>query len=129
MVNKADKTGDPLKDLRVDIFQKETFQAMDALVIFIPKGQERSDEVQRVLDEAGSRREFPQDNGYIIRCPNVVDSFDKTLFEVEKGGWEHEHCDTCGRTIDVGDPYWISEDEVYLICDSCYQKLQTEEKA
>ncbi|MGD2094357.1 MAG: hypothetical protein PVH77_05045 [Phycisphaerales bacterium] len=115
----------PLKDLRAEMFKKGTFQAMDALVVFIPKGQKPSEEVQRVLDEAGPRRYYMKDGGSVIKCPYVVESFDNKLFKIEKGGWGHEHCDTCNNIISVGDSYWISEgDEVYLVCENCYQEIK-----
>lgn len=123
MAKQSDK--DPLKDLRAEMFEKETFQAMDALVVFIPKGQKPSKEVQRVLDEAGRRRYYMKDGGRIIKCPYVVESFDNKLFKIEKGGWEHEHCDTCNSIISAGDSYWISdENEFYLICNNCYQEIK-----
>ena len=125
MTKKSDEYQNPLKDLRSEMFEKETFQAIDALVVFIPKGQKPSKEVQRVLDEAGSQRHYMKDRGNIIKCPFVVESFDNTLFEIEKGGWEHEHCDICNSTISVGDSYWISEEnEVYLICNNCYREIK-----
>lgn len=115
----------PLKDLRAEMFEKETFQAMDALVVFVPKGQKPSKEVQDVLDEAGVRRYYMKEEGSVIKCPCVVESFDNKLFKIEKGGWGHEHCDTCNSVINAGDTYWISDgDEVYLICENCYKEIK-----
>ena len=123
MAKQSDK--DPLEDLRAEMFEKETFQAMDALVVFIPKGQKPSEEVQRVLYEAGVSRHYMKDGGSVIKCPYVAESFDNKLFKIEKGGWEHEHCDTCNNIISVGDSYWISEgDEVYLVCENCHQEIK-----
>ena len=112
------------------MFRKAVCPEMDALVVFVPKGQKPPPEVQRVLDEAGPQRWFPVDGGNVVKCPSVVDTYDERLFKLEKGGWDHEHCDSCGRTINVGEPCWAAEeaDEFFLICDVCHQELKTKEE-
>ena len=125
MTANSNKEQDFLKALRADIFRKTIFAKMDALVVFIPKGQEPSPEVKKVLDEAGPQRFYPQDGGNLVKCPYVVENFEKNIFMIEKDGWNHEHCDNCGTTIDAGETYWISEtDEIILICNGCYKQLQ-----
>jgi hypothetical protein len=125
MIADSNSEKDFFKGLQADMFKKTIFAKTDALVVFIPKGKEPPPEVKKVLDEAGPQRFYPKDGGHLVKCPYIGESFDKTLFTIEKDGWDHEHCDNCGTTIDVGESYWVSEtDEIILICDSCYQKLQ-----
>jgi len=130
MSNTSDELKDPLEGFKADMFRKTVCPEMDALVVFIPKGREPSPEVKKVLDEAGPQRWFPKEGGNIVKCPHVVDTFDEGLFKIEKGGWDHEHCEACGATIDVGKSCWEAEtdDEFFLICEGCYQKLKTRER-
>ena len=101
------------------------YSKLDALTVFIPKGQKPSPEIQKVLDEAGPQKWFAKDEGYLIKIPNVFESYDENLFKLEKDAWDHDHCDKCGAVIDSGDLCWVAdqEDGFYLFCDICYQKL------
>ena len=130
MSNNADEPKDLLEGFNVDMFRKTVCPKTDALVVFIPKDQEPSPEIKKVLDEAGPQRWFPKEDGNIVKCPNVVNTFDKTIFKLEKGGWDHEHCDACGNTIDAGMSCWIAkkDDELFLICELCYKKLKIREQ-
>ena len=127
MTANSNSEKDFFRGLRADMFRKTIFVKADALVVFIPEGQEPSPEVKKVLDEIGPQRFYPKEGGYLVKCPSVIASFDENLFTIEKDGWNHEHCDSCGTTIDVGESYWISEtDEIILVCNGCYQQLQQE---
>ncbi len=116
---------DPIDSLTASMFRQVRCPKMDALTVFIPKDQEPFPEVQKVLDEAGHQRWFPQDGGHLVKIPNVFDSYDDNLFKLEKDAWDHEHCYKCGATIDPDDLYWAAEPDncLYLFCESCYQKL------
>jgi hypothetical protein len=125
MIANSNSEKDFFKGLQADMFKKTIFAKADALVVFIPEGKEPPPEVKKVLDESGPQRFYPKDGGNLVKCPAVVENFDKNLFTIEKGGWDHEHCDNCGTTIDVGESYWVSEtDEIIFICNGCYRKLQ-----
>jgi hypothetical protein len=131
MTESSDDIRDPLEGLTAEKFRKAVCPETDALVVFVPEGKNPPPEVQRVLDEAGPQRWFPIEGGNLVKCPCVVDTYDESLFKLEKGGWDHEHCDSCGRTIDVGDSYWVAEDanEFILICNVCHQRLRTKEQS
>jgi hypothetical protein len=131
MTDPSDEIRDPLEGLTAEMFRKTVYPGTDALMVFVPEGKKPSPEVQKILDEAGSQRWFPVEGGNTVKCPFVTDTYDESLFKLEKGGWDHEHCDTCGCTIDVGDSCWVTEeaDEFFLICDVCHQKLRTKEQS
>jgi hypothetical protein len=111
------------------MFRKIHYVPMDALTIFIPKGQKPSPVVQKYLDEAGPCRWFPQDGGHLIKFPDVFKSYDDSLFKLEKNGWDHEHCDNCGNTISIDDECWEAESDensYCLFCSKCYNGLSEE---
>ena len=131
MSNTSDETKNLFEGFNADMFHKTVCPETDAPVVFIPKDQEPSPEIKKVLDEAGPQRWFPKENGNIIKCPNVVNTFDESLFKLEKGGWDHEHCDACGNTINAGVTCWIAkkDDKLFIICERCYKKLKLREKS
>jgi hypothetical protein len=116
---------DPIDRLTSSIFFKTRCPKKDALTVFIPKDQEPSPEIKKILDEAGPSRWFPQDGGHLVKIPNIFDSYDEKLFKIEKDAWDHEHCDKCGGTIEYDEICWVTELENnrYLFCNSCYRKL------
>lgn len=123
----SEKREGSLAGIQANMFRKTTCSKLDALVVFVPEGQDPPPDVQQVLDEIGPQRWYPEEGGHVVRCPYVVHTFDEKLFKVEKGGWDHEHCDACSGTIDVGQSCWVAEAHEgygYLICDDCYQKMR-----
>ncbi len=47
------------------------------------------------------------------------------LFVFEKGGWNHEHCDFCGKSVPVGETCWTTPDSNFVVfCEECYEKLK-----
>jgi hypothetical protein len=116
-----------LQNLQAEMFRETTFPGMDALVAFIPKGQDTPSEVKQTVDDAGSSRWFPHEGGWKVICPYFGQDFDPDLFTIEAGGWKHEHCDGCQSTISVGDSCWVAEtqDESFIICGNCHSKLET----
>ncbi len=115
-----------IDSLTSNMFRQVYCPKRDALTVFIPKDQKPSDEVQKVLDEAGPQRWYPQEGGNLVKIPNIFDSYDASLFKIEKDGWNHEHCDKCGTTINSGDLCWAAEsdDNTYLFCDNCCRNLK-----
>jgi hypothetical protein len=108
-------------------FEERIFPGMDALVAIVPKGGDVPGEVKQTVDDAGAGRWFPFEGGWKVVCPYTGQDFNSDRFTVEKGGWEHEHCDGCQGTIGVGDHCWVAEteDECYVICDNCHKMLRT----
>lgn len=113
-----------LTSLTADKFKQITLPKFDALTVFIPEGQKPSPEVQKVFDEADGEKWFPQNGGYLVKIANTFESYDEKLFKLEKDAWDHEHCDKCGNTIDAGDKCWVDNDNKFLFCNDCYNKLK-----
>ena len=130
MNKKPGKNKDPIDNLKPNMFHQVRFPKMDSLTIFIPENQKPSPEVQRIVDEAGSSRWFPQKGGHLVKIPNVFDTYDEKLFKIEKVGWDHEHCFKCGGTIDSDISCWVAElkNRQYLFCNSCYLSLKHKSK-
>ncbi len=132
MVEQPHKHEELLWKLDPGIFQQRTFPGMDALVAIIPKGEEIPPEVKQA---AGISRWFPLDgewnaageSGWKVVYPYHGQDYNPNLFTVLKKGWDHEHCDGCQATIDVGDSCWTArtEDDFFVVCDKCYGELKT----
>ena len=113
-----------LKRLKAEMFIEEKYAARDALVVLVREGEEPSEEVRQVLQAAGPQRWFPTEGGHLVKCPVIEGEFDKEIFSVEEGGWDHEHCIKCSGDIHAGDTCWLAEkDRGVLICDECCKKL------
>lgn len=127
MTGPSESQEDVLQNLRAEMFQETSFPGMDALVAFIPKGQDIPSEVKQIVDDAEAGRWFPHEGGWKVVCPYTGQDFNSDLFAVENGGWEHEHCDACQGTISVGDSCRVAQtpDECFVICGNCYSKLET----
>ena len=49
--------------------------------------------------------------------------FDPEEYELQDGGWDHEHCDVCRATVEDGTAYWPNVDPVVGhvdLCEACY---------
>lgn len=127
MTNSSKEQAQLPPNLLAGMFKEGTFSGMDALVAFIPKGQDTPSEVKQTVDDAGAGRWYPSEGGWKIVCPYTGQGFNPDLFTVEEGGWRHEHCYICESMIGVGDRCWVAEtqEEDYLICGNCHQKLET----
>jgi hypothetical protein len=126
MSKESEYNEEAIDKLTSNIFRQVTCPRSDALTVFIPKDQKPSSEVQKVLEEAGPQRWFPQEGGHLVKIPNAFDSYDNTVFKLEKNSWDHEHCDKCGTMINSGELCWAAEanNNTYLFCDNCYQNLK-----
>lgn len=81
MTESSDDIRDPLEGLPVEKFRKAVCPEGDALVVFVPEGNNPPPEVQRVLDETGLQRWFPIEGGNIVKCPYVGDTYEESLFK------------------------------------------------
>jgi len=126
MTEEPEDFEEPIDSLTSSMFRQIRCPKMDALTIFIPEGQEPPPEVEKMLDEVGLQRWFPEEKGNLVKCPNVLESYDEKLFTLEKDGWDHEHCDKCGGTIEPEELCWKADkgNSVFLFCNRCYQKLK-----
>jgi hypothetical protein len=54
--------------------------------------------------------------------------YDATKWQVEKGAWDHEHCDLCGENIPAMTLCWVTKYDPYiLLCDACHAKVAADE--
>ncbi len=108
------------------MFRKAVFPAMDALVAFVPQGRETPREIKATVDDVGKGRWYVVPGGWRVKCPYVGQEFDEEVFTIEKGGWNHGHCDICSATIDAGDSCWVSDrPDRDVICDNCFITLRS----
>ena len=120
---------DPFESLQADRFHKITCPRRDALVAFVPEGQESEPRFKEAFKQFGAERWYPEEGGHTVKCPCLTKTFDMSLFTIEKGGWDHEHCDMCSNTINAGQPCWVTEtSHGYIICEDCYMKLKNRSK-
>jgi hypothetical protein len=50
--------------------------------------------------------------------------YDPAKWSVEKGAWDHEHCDLCGENIAAMTLCWVTKYHPYvLLCDACHTKV------
>jgi hypothetical protein len=64
------------------------------------------------------RLRHPQ-NGLNQWKPYRGEAFDGDEWELEAGGWDHEHCSLCFAKILDGMSYWVNAGEVTILCDYC----------
>jgi hypothetical protein len=56
--------------------------------------------------------------------PFQGDSAPQGAFEIEREGWDHDHCDRCETPVYAGQDCWVTrEDDFALICSACYERL------
>jgi hypothetical protein len=114
-----------LRDLRRRWFARYRFVARDALVALVPDGSRIPPSVQALLEERRSFRIYPVEGGYLYKWPRTGAATPGEGFEVEAGGWDHEHCDACDRTIGDGGTAWLTErGSLYQLCPYCYRRLR-----
>lgn len=106
-------------------FDQHTFPGMDARTVFLPIGSRPDGRLKEALEHAGQQRAYPVEGGHIVKVPWFHDEEFADLFELEKNGWDHEHCEFCNASISVGQRCWTTRDEQFEVaCSVCYQKLQ-----
>jgi hypothetical protein len=108
------------------MLEEYKFPGTDAAVAFIPEGQTPSAEVGEVLKRSGQQRWFPIPGGHQAKVPWHFSKGFETLFEREKKGWDHEHCDFCNEHVYMGDICWTANAGrgIWIFCKACYEKLR-----
>jgi hypothetical protein len=117
-------TEDRFADFRKLSFMESRIPALDALKTFVPTGEEEDPEIQKALRSKGFARWYPVEGGHEVLVPYEGGSFDVKRFEIAKGGWDHEHCKSCGATIEPMTLCWVTRSGQYVIlCSECYEKM------
>ena len=60
-------------------------------------------------------------NGWRVTQDYHGGPYDKTVFDLVQGTWDHEHCSVCYFTIRDGHTYWENGNRIILLCDACYE--------
>lgn len=97
--------------------------ALDALVGFVPDGP-REAAVDKLATSHRSRW-YPLQGGMrVVVSMERKPEYDATKWRVEKGAWDHEHCDLCGEGIPAMTLCWVTKYDPYvLLCDKCHGKV------
>lgn len=97
--------------------------ARDALVRFVPDGA-RGTDVDSLVQRHRSRW-YPLKGGHrVVVAMENKPEYDPTKWQVEKGIWDHEHCDLCGESVLAMTLCWVTKYDPYvLLCDACHGKL------
>jgi alpha-D-ribose 1-methylphosphonate 5-phosphate C-P lyase len=114
---------DQLKELAGLTWMKSRIPALDALVAFMPDGPR--DQVIDDFSGGRSSRWYPEPGGHrVVILYETVEDYDATRFHVEKGAWDHEHCDLCGEHIPAMTLCWVTESGSYMIlCEACHARV------
>ena len=126
MVKKSrnDERSDLLRKLAGRRFLHRRFAGLDALVACLPDKKPFPPSVQARIDEGPPNRWYPVEGGYVVKWPHDGSHLESADFSVEAGGWDHEHCDACNRTIRVGGLAWITaRAPYYALCRYCFRRL------
>ena len=118
----------PLDTFTKTMLEEYEFPGTDAATVFVPEGQTPLPEVREVLECSGQQRWFPVAGGHKAKVPWHFSKGHESLFEREKKGWDHEHCDFCNSHVNIGELCWTAKSGrgVWLFCKQCYEKLREE---
>jgi len=96
--------------------------ALDALVHFVPDGP-RDAAVDSFATSHRSRWYPIQGGTRVVVSMERKPNYDATKWQIEKGAWDHEHCDHCGENIPAMTLCWVTKYDPYvLLCDACHTK-------
>jgi len=116
-----------IDDYSKDGLQHHVFPGSDAAVVFVPEGQSPAPEVRTALERGGRQRWYPVAGGHMAKIEFHAAAGSEHLFQLEKGGWDHEHCDFCNASIPIGQTCWTTADRDFVVfCEECYSKLKPE---
>lgn len=97
--------------------------ALDALVRFVPDGP-RDAAVDQFATSHRSRWYPLQGGTRVVVSMDGNPKYDPEKWSVEKGAWDHEHCDVCGENIPAMTLCWVTTYDPYvLLCDACHTKM------
>ena len=118
-----------LKNFTKNMLGEFIYSGDDAATYFV-KGEceDPPPHIEKILSKSCSQRIYPVDGGHIWKVPYDTVKGDEKLFKKEVRGWDHEHCDFCGATIDIGDTCWLSgntNSEIFIFCEKCYKKVKS----
>ena len=106
-------------------FIKSRIPEHDALVAFVPRGQEEDTVIKAATELKGCSRLFPVEGGYRVLIPYEGQEYDHSRFTLEKKAWDHEHCKACTADIEPMTLCWVTApgNPYVLLCNSCHDEL------
>jgi hypothetical protein len=114
-----------LRALRRRRFERFRFVGWDALVARVPEGGPLPPAVRAMLAGGSPMRVCPVPGGYLYKWPRYDPVEPPEGFEVEAGGWDHEHCDACDRSIDRGGTAWLTVRGSWSqLCPYCHRQVR-----
>ena len=116
----------PLETFTKAMLEEYKFPGTDAAVVFVPDGQSPPPEVANVLKRSAQQRWFPVPGGHDVKVPWHFSKGFESLFNREKKGWDHEHCDCCNEHVYIGELCWTADSDrgIWIFCQECYKKVR-----
>lgn len=114
-----------LHDFTKTMLEDYIFPGTDAAMVFVADDAAPPPVIKEVLARSRQQRWYPVTGGHQAKIPFHFVAGHEELFEREPKGWNHEHCDFCDASIDVGELCWTapSKHGVFVFCKACYEKL------
>ena len=113
-----------IKKLPTFQWMESRIPCQDALTAFIPDENSVDSRVQEVLEEAlGPKRYYPVPGGHRVLIRDFDElKYDTGSFSIEKGVWDHEHCELCDTNIPALTLCYVTlpEEPYYLLCSVCF---------
>jgi hypothetical protein len=113
-----------LRKLRLRKFSGFYYTPQDAIIAIAPVPGGPAPPVREKLDEPFPHRLYPIDSGFLVKWPYQGEDYDPRHFQIERGGWDHEHCEACNAVIRIDDECWYTEgDSTSILCGTCYDRM------
>ena len=104
-------------------YHQSRIPALDALSAFVADGEPES-VVKEMADRVGLSRWYPEEGGHRVLILYEGGPYDSERLTIEKGAWDHEHCDRCGEGISPMTLCWMSSDgPVSILCEPCHKQV------
>jgi hypothetical protein len=118
MAEEREITADELATFRRCTFARRVFASYPTLRAKTPM---HSDDLP-----PDSRGDGEGDGEWHMSKPYQGEPFDPEEYELQDGGWDHEHCDLCWTKVEDGMSYWpnVDRDAGHVdLCESCYPRV------
>jgi hypothetical protein len=102
------------------------FLGLDAVVFRVSDTASLLPSVQTRIEQVQNSRWYPVEGGaYLLKWPHTGEVALPEGAWLEPGGWDHEHCDGCNRSILRGATFWqTASGSCFWLCSSCYRRLR-----
>jgi hypothetical protein len=105
-------------------FMPTRVPALDALCTFVAADEEPQGPARVALGLVSSTRWYPQNGGHRVLTPYDGGEYDASVFTLEPGAWDHEHCSLCRVSIPSMTLFWFTTSGSWVaLCVACKQKM------